>query len=85
MHRKTAVLESLFIKSTGLKTCNIIKKRLQHSYFPVNFAKFLRTAFFIEHLPWLPLNNYFSSNNTLIVVVSIFPIFYQFYQVHIIL
>ena len=30
-----------------------IKKRLQHRCFPVNIAKFLRTAFFIEHLWWL--------------------------------
>ena len=40
-HRKTAVLESLFNKVAGLKTCNIIKKRLQHRYSPV---KFLRTT-----------------------------------------
>ena len=31
------------------------KKRLWQSCFPVNFAKFLRTPFFIEHLWWLPL------------------------------
>ena len=30
--------------------CAFIKKRLQHSCFPVNIAKCLRTAFFIEHL-----------------------------------
>ena len=30
----------------------LIQKRLQHSYFPVNIAKFLRTAFVIEH-QWL--------------------------------
>ena len=27
----------------GSKVCNFIKKRLQHRYFPVKFAKFLRT------------------------------------------
>ena len=27
-----------------LQTCNFIKKRLQHRYFPVNIAKFLRTS-----------------------------------------
>ena len=27
-----------------------LKKRLWHKCFPVNFAEFLRTAFFIEHL-----------------------------------
>ena len=46
-YRKTPVLECLFNKVTGLKTCNYIKNRLQHSYFPVKFAKFLRVVFFI--------------------------------------
>ena len=32
---------------------NVIEKRLQHRCFPMNVAKFLRTAFFIEHLWWL--------------------------------
>ena len=31
------------------------KKRFWHRCFPVNFAKFLRTPFFIEHLWWLLL------------------------------
>ena len=29
----------------GLKTSNVIKKRLQHKCFPVKFAKVFRTAF----------------------------------------
>ena len=39
---KTHVLEYL--------ACNFIKKKLQHRCFPVNFAKLLRTDFFIEQL-----------------------------------
>ena len=43
------VLVSHFNKVAGLKAikknCNFIKKRLSHRCFPVNFAKFLRTAF----------------------------------------
>ena len=39
------------------KTPDFIKKRLQHRCFPVNIAKFLRTAFFIEHLRWLLIKN----------------------------
>ena len=35
---------------------NFIKKRLWHRCFLVNFAKFLRTTFFIEHLRLLLLN-----------------------------
>ena len=38
------MLESLF-KSWRTKPCNIIKKRLQHRCFPLNIAKFLKTAF----------------------------------------
>ena len=41
---KTPLLESLFNKASGLKTCNVIKKRLQHSCFPVKFAKYLRVS-----------------------------------------
>ena len=45
IHRKTPVLESLFNKVAGLQVCNFIKKRLQHRYFLLNIAKFLKTAF----------------------------------------
>ena len=41
---KTPVLESLLNKVADLKTCNFIKRRLQHRCFPVKFAKFLRTS-----------------------------------------
>ena len=40
------MLESFFNKVADLKTCSIIKKRLQHRCFPVKFAIFLRTAFY---------------------------------------
>ena len=41
--RTTPVSNSLFNKVAGLKACNFIKKRLQHSYFLVNIAKFFKT------------------------------------------
>ena len=41
--KRTLVLESIFNKVAGLQACNFIKKRLQHSCFPVKFAKLLRT------------------------------------------
>ena len=58
IHRKTPVLESLFDKAAGLKAFNFIKKRVQHRRFPVNIAKSLKTAFFVEHLrcPLLLIN-----------------------------
>ena len=46
--------QSLFFhKVAGLMTATLLKKRLWHSRFPMNFAKFLRTTFFIEHPWWL--------------------------------
>ena len=37
---------SLFLnKVGGLRPANLLKKRLWHMFFPVNFAKFLRTTF----------------------------------------
>ena len=36
-------------------TCHFNKKSLQQRFFPVNIAKFLNTAFLIEHLQWLLL------------------------------
>ena len=38
-----------------MKFATLLKKRLRHRSFPVNFVKFLRTPFFIEHLWWLLL------------------------------
>ena len=39
------MLESLFNKVAGLEACKSIKRTLQRRCFPVNIAKFLRTAF----------------------------------------
>ena len=41
------------VKKVFLET--LLKKRLWHRYFPVDFAKFLRTPFVTEHLRWLLL------------------------------
>ena len=41
----SAVPESLFNKVAGLRPATLLKKRLWHRCFPVNFAKFLRTRF----------------------------------------
>ena len=41
IHRKKPVLESIFNKVAGLKSCNVIEKRLQHRCFPVNIAQVL--------------------------------------------
>ena len=41
--------------SVSLRPATLLKKRLWHTCFPVNFAKFLRIPFLTEHLWWLPL------------------------------
>ena len=43
IYRRTSMLDSLFNKVAGLHACNFIKRTLQHRYFLVNTAKFLRT------------------------------------------
>ena len=52
--------KNLFLKTsqnsqgnTCLRPATLLKKRLQHSCFPVNFVKFLRTHFLTDHLQWL--------------------------------
>ena len=42
----------------GVRPATLLKKRLWHRCFPVNFAKFLRTSFIIDHLWWLLLSLY---------------------------
>ena len=42
--------ESLFNKVADLRPATLLKKRLWHRCFPVNFANFLRTPVFVEHL-----------------------------------
>ena len=49
--------QSLFFnKVSGLRPATLLEKRLWHSYFPVNFVKFLRTPLPIGHLWWLLLD-----------------------------
>ena len=48
--------QSLFFnKVAGLRPATLLKKRLWHRCFPVNFVKFLRAPFYTEHLRWLLL------------------------------
>ena len=48
--------QSLFFnKVADLRPVTFLKKRLRHRCFPVNFANFLRTPIFIEHLWWMLL------------------------------
>ena len=43
--------EAIFLnKVAGLSPATLLERRLWHRSFPVNFVKFLRTDFFIQHL-----------------------------------
>ena len=76
IHRKTPVLESLFNRLVGFKTCNFLKKRLRIRCFPVNIAKFLRTLILMKIfqqllLPFLLLNVNISSQGLISALNSI--------------
>ena len=56
--------EILFFKENcGPQYAILLKKRLCHGCFPVNFAKFFRRLFFIEQLRWLLLSGIRNSQN----------------------
>ena len=42
IYKKAPVPDSFFNKVPGLKPANLLKKRLWHRWFPLNFAKILR-------------------------------------------
>ena len=42
-------------KVAGPEPATLLKQRLWHRCFPMNFAKFLRTPFLTEHFWWLLL------------------------------
>ena len=42
-----------FNKVASFRTATLLKKRLWHRHFPLNFANFLRTPSFTGHLRWL--------------------------------
>ena len=53
---KKETLTQVYSCEFCLMSATLLKKRHQHRCFPVNFAKFLRTSFFKEHLRRLLLN-----------------------------
>ena len=55
--RRCSIKKGFLEISASTWPANLLKMRLWHRCFPVNFAKFLRTSFFTERLQWLLLNN----------------------------
>ena len=67
IYRETTVLESLCNKVIGPKACNVFKKTLQHSFFPVNITKFLRTPILKNICERLLLNFHLKSFPVIII------------------
>ena len=68
-----------FNKVVGLKPATFLKKKLRHTCFHVNFAKFLRTPFLSEPFWWLFLESLtVLSPNMQIWPVLSHKIFYYF-------
>ena len=73
--------QSLFFnKIAGLRPATLLKKRLWHRCFPVNFAKFRRTPIFTEQLRWLLLLLSYSNllEETSIIIKNVY--FIQLYR-----
>ena len=61
--------KSLFFNEvSGLRPATLLKTRLLHRCFPVNFVKFLRTPILTKHLRWLLIKRF-------LIYQNIFPIF----------
>ena len=83
-HENTSARVSFLInlQALGLRPATLLKRRLWHTCFPVNFVKFLRTPIFIEHIWWLRLHwgevfvyetifsKFWNSSPTLHVIIS---------------
>ena len=60
---KNSLCQSFFFNEVaGPRPATLLKKRLRHRCFPVNFTKSLGTPFFKEHFRWL-LQYGFSANS----------------------
>ena len=67
---------SFFNKVEGLTPATLLKKRLWHKCFPVNFAKFIRIPFLTQHLG-LWLSKYSKTNRKLYFWEKIMHDFYK--------
>ena len=55
MSRLEVFTRKQLCESLSLRPATLLKKKLWHKCFPMNFVKFLRTPFYKEHLWWLLL------------------------------
>ena len=74
--------QSLFFnKTAGLRPVTLLKKRLWHRCFPVNFAKLLRMLFIIKHFWWLLL--YLERSETRVKHLGYDEVFILFFLINI--
>ena len=76
--------QSLFLnKVADLRPATLLRNRLWHRCFPVNFAKFLRTSFIIEHLWWLLLNPVTDRNVNFMIILWSDHMIISYYHIRI--
>ena len=75
IHKNTFVPEPFFYKVAGLRPATLLKKRLWHWCFPVNFTKFLRRPFLQNTSPLVTetFNKYFIRHLNLDVFNPVIP------------
>ena len=75
------LFQSLLFNKVAGQPRTLLKKRLWHRCFPVNFAKFSKTAFLTEHLRWLLLNLVWPGSELLVrpVVTLTFLSYFRFW------
>ena len=75
IHKNTFVPEPFFYKVAGLRLATLLKKRLWHWCFPVNFTKFLRRPFLQNTSPLVTetFNKYFIRHLNLDVFNPVIP------------
>ena len=58
------------LQASGIRPATLLKKRLWHRCYPMNFATSLRTPFLTEHLRWLPLSEYVQSTHRPVLILQ---------------
>ena len=74
---KYLCLSLFFIKAAGLRPATLLKKRLWHGCFPVNFVKFLRTPFLQNNSGRLLLHRI---TTILSQIQDVFAIFFNYWR-----
>ena len=69
--------KQVFLKN-GFQTCNVVKKRFRYRFFPVRFAKFLRTPLFLWNTTSGGCFWYDSETYDIVKLCLLIPISFQY-------